>query len=153
MFDYKLEHVCSYTATLQSPPEVIGPVPEGLRLNVYVTGGEVTGPKLRGRIRPVGADWLTIRRDGIGLLDVRATMETHDGALIYVAYNGIGDLGQDGYEKALRGEFPARMQLRTAPRFTCSHPDYTWVNRFQYVNVGEVSFETFVVEYDVYALR
>lgn len=152
MFDYSLEHVCSYSATLENPPEMIGPVAEGLRLNVYVTGGEVTGPKLRGRIRPVGADWLTIRTDGMAILDVRATMETHDGALIYLSYSGVGDLGERGHEKFLRGDFPAILPLRTAPRMQSSHPDYLWVNRFQFLNVGEVDFETFVVAYDMYAV-
>ena len=57
----QLEYICSYWATLTTP-EVIGPVAEGLRLNVYVTDGEVLGPQLRGRLRPVGGDWLLIRR-------------------------------------------------------------------------------------------
>ena len=153
MFDYTMEHICSYTATLESPPELIGPTPEGLRLNVYVTGGEVTGPRLRGRVRPVGGDWLTIRTDGVGILDVRATIETHDGALIYIAYTGVGDLGEDGHARFLGGEPPRVLPLRTAPRLQTSHPDYTWVNRFQYVNVGEVDFESFAVAYDLYALR
>jgi Protein of unknown function (DUF3237) len=82
MFAYSLEHICSYCAQLQNPLEVIGPVPEGIRINFYVTSGEVTGPKIRGILRPVGGDWFTIRTDGIGLLDVRATIETHDNALI-----------------------------------------------------------------------
>jgi hypothetical protein len=81
MIEYRLEHVMSYTAKL-TEPEVIGPVPEGIRLNIYVTGGEISGPRLSGKLRPVGADWLTIRRDWIGILDVRATMETTEGALI-----------------------------------------------------------------------
>ena len=153
MFDYTMEHICSYSATLQNPPEVIGPLPEGLRLNVYVTGGEVKGPKLQGKVRPVGGDWLTIRTDGVAILDVRATVETHDGALIYIAYQGVGDLGEDGYAKFLEGQPPKTLRLRTAPRMHSSHPSYTWVNRLQFVNIGEVDFETFVVAYDVYALR
>ena len=36
MFAYGLEHVCSYSAQLQNPPEVIGPVPEGIRVNFYL---------------------------------------------------------------------------------------------------------------------
>ncbi len=46
MFDYELEHVFSYAVTL-AEPEVVGPVPAGVRANLYATGGEVTGPKLR----------------------------------------------------------------------------------------------------------
>jgi Protein of unknown function (DUF3237) len=106
MFEYRLEHIMSYNATL-AEPEVIGPLADGLRLNVYVTGGEITGPKVLGKVRPVGADWLTIRRDGIGILDVRATMETNDGALIYVTLDGTLDLGEDGYEQFLQGKLPS----------------------------------------------
>ena len=32
MLDYKLEHIFSYAVTLK-PPEVIGPVPGGVRVN------------------------------------------------------------------------------------------------------------------------
>jgi hypothetical protein len=63
MIEYRLEHIMSYTAKL-TEPEVIGPLPEGIRVNICVTGGEISGPRLSGKLRPVGADWLTIRRDG-----------------------------------------------------------------------------------------
>jgi hypothetical protein len=76
-----LEYLFSYRATL-APPEVIGPIAEGIRINFYVTAGEVSGPKMRGRLRTVGGDWLLLRPDGVGLLDVRATMELDNGALI-----------------------------------------------------------------------
>ena len=153
MHDYELEHICSIKATLENPPEVIGPTPEGLRLNVYITGGEVRGPRLNGRLRPVGADWLTIRSDGVGVLDIRATMETEDGALIYVAYQGLADAGEDGYQKFLEGTPPPRVPIRGAPRFHTSHPDYLWLNRIQCLNVGEVDLENWVVDYDLYTFK
>ncbi len=53
MFDYELEHILSYSVTL-APPEVIGPVPEGIRANFYATAGEVKGPKVYGKFRLVG---------------------------------------------------------------------------------------------------
>ncbi len=40
MIDYKLENICSYTASLAAAREVIGPVPEGIKANFYVTGGD-----------------------------------------------------------------------------------------------------------------
>ena len=64
--------------------EVIGPIPKGLRLIFYVTGGAVDGPKCKGSIVAVGGDWLTIRANGVGVLDVR-----EDDALICVAHSGI----------------------------------------------------------------
>lgn len=45
MNDYKLEHICSYTGRLTAAPEIIGPVPEGIRVNFYSAGGEITGPR------------------------------------------------------------------------------------------------------------
>jgi hypothetical protein len=154
MYGYKpeLEHICSYSATLHTPFEVIGPTPSGLRINAYVSGGEVTGPRLRGRILPVGADWLTVREDGIGVLDVRATLETHDGALIYLEYGGVLDLGADGLQRMLSGNPPARAPIRAAPRMLTAHPDYLWLNRLQLVNIGEADFTAATVYYDVYAL-
>jgi hypothetical protein len=118
MYGYQpdLEHVFSYSATLHAPFEVLGETPAGLRINAYVSGGEISGPRLRGRVRPVGADWLTLRRDGIGVLDVRATLETDDGALLYLEYGGVLDLGEDGYQRMLAGNPPARAPIRAAPR-------------------------------------
>ena len=151
MYDYKMEHIFSYKATL-SEPEVIGVTPEGLRLNIYVTGGDVEGPRLRGKLRPVGADWLTIREDGVAVLDVRATIETHDGALIYVTYGAVGELGEDGYQRFLDGNPPTHFPIRGAVRVITSHPDYLWLNRLQCVNIGEGNLVESYAAYDVYAL-
>ena len=90
MFPLDAEHLFAYTATLQAPPEAIGPVPEGARANFYVTGGQVLGPRLRGKLRPVGADWGTVRSDGLLAVDARITLELDDGALVYAHYHGLG---------------------------------------------------------------
>ncbi|HEY8011795.1 MAG TPA: DUF3237 domain-containing protein [Rudaea sp.] len=148
-----MQHLFSYSATLRAPPEVIGPVPEGIRATFYITGGEFSGPRLRGRLLAQGGDWFTVRHDGVGVLDVRGTIETNDGALIYLAYQGLSDLGTDGYAKFLRGELPPTLPLRTAPVLRCAHPDYAWLHRTQMVGVGEVDLQRFVVAYDVYAVQ
>ena len=147
----ELEHICSYWATL-SPPEIIGPLAEGHRINVYVTNGEITGPKMRGRLRNVGGDWLCLRPDGIGILDVRATLELDDGALIYTSYGGVADFGRDGYGRFLAGNPPARVPLRIAPRYYTGHSAYLWLNRLQCLGTGDVDMEQMRVSYDIYAL-
>ena len=152
MINYNLEHIFSYSAT--SHPEVIGPVPEGIRANFYVDGGEVSGPKLRGKLRPVGADWLTIRTDGVAILDVRTTIETHDGALVYLTYTGMMDLGEDGYQKFLRGESASgSLPIQTNPRCHTAHPDYQWLNRLFCLGIGQAFLDRGEVVYDVYAVR
>jgi hypothetical protein len=147
-----LEYICSYWATLASP-EVIGPIPEGVRVNFFVTAGEVSGPKMRGRLRTFGGDWLLLRTDGVGLLDVRATMELDDGALIYTTYGGVVDLGPDGYGQFLKGVLPPRLNLRIAPRYHTGHPDYLWLNRLQCVGVGVFDVPQSKVSYDICAMR
>ena len=153
MIDYKLEHIFTVTGTLAAPPEVIGPLPEGFRVNFYSSGGEITGPKLRGKVRAAGGDWLTVRKDGVGLLDVRTTYESHDGALILVTYLGLGDLGEDGYEKFARGEMPPVVPLKISPRFFTTHPSYVWMNRLHCLGVGEYHAAKNAATYDIYAVR
>jgi Protein of unknown function (DUF3237) len=152
MFDYDLEHIFSYTATLDAP-EVVGPVPEGIRANFYWPGGEVSGPKLQGKLRPVGGDWFTVRTDGVGILDVRATLELNEGVLVYIAFMGVGDLGAEGYERFLRGDLPPTVALRVAPRLRTAHPDFVWLNRLQCLGIGEFNAENSRLGFDVYAVH
>ncbi|WP_160382457.1 DUF3237 domain-containing protein [Pseudooceanicola pacificus] len=67
----------------------LGAVPQGYeRRIVTVSGGTFEGHDLRGRIRPGGGDFLTIRSDGAYHLDVRLVLETDGGELIYMTYIG-----------------------------------------------------------------
>jgi hypothetical protein len=151
-FAPQLEYVMSYNATLAAA-EVIGPLPEGVRVNFYVTDGLFEGPNVRGRLLPVGGDWLTIRTDGIGVLDVRATLETDDKALIYISYTGVLDLGPEGHARFLEGKLPPYIPLRVSSRLHTAHPKYQWMNRHQYVQFGEADVEALTVRYDVYRMK
>jgi hypothetical protein len=84
----KLEYLMSYRADLK-PPVEIGAVPSGNRRIFDVTGGTFEGPRMKGRLLASGGDWLLIGNDGVGRLDVRGTLETDDGARIYVQYHGV----------------------------------------------------------------
>src|SRR4051794_6864746 len=54
-----------------------------------VDGGTFEGPKMRGRVLGEGADWVSWRQDGTMVIDVRTALETDDGALISMQYEGI----------------------------------------------------------------
>ena len=152
MIEYRLEHLFSFNAFLDM--DVIGPVAEGVRINFRVTSGEINGPTLRGKLRPTGGDWLTLRTDGVAHLDVRVTFESEDGALIDASYTGVADLGEDGHSRFLAGEPPpSGLPLRVVPRFQTSHPAYAWLNRLQCLGIGESFLERGEVRYDVYAVR
>jgi len=133
------------------PPEAIGPVSEGLRVTFYISGGDVSGPRCTGKVLPVGGDWILLRRDGVGMVDCRATFQTDDGALIYTSYKGVLDPGPDAYEQFLNGTLAPVFPIRIAPRFQTAHPAYAWMNRVQAYGVGEVNMATASVTYQVYA--
>ena len=50
------------------------------------------GDRLKGSIVGPGGDWLLIGEDGYGRLDVRNTVQTVDGAVIYVQSYGLVEL-------------------------------------------------------------
>lgn len=149
-FPLHLDYLCTVSAQLNGNPEVIGETPEGLRVNWYLAGGVVAGPKLNARIRPGGGDWMTIRPDGIGVLEIRATFETDDGALIDMHTSGVYELGEDGYQNFLDCKWPNTPMVRTAPQFLTADPRYKWLNRLQCFGVGEVRMSEFLVIYDLY---
>ena len=96
---------------------------------------------------------MTVRTDGVGCLDVRFTIETHDGALIYATHSGTMHLGDDGYEKFLRRELPSTIPLQVVGNYRTAHPVYKWINRVQCMGVGSAFVQEGQVQYDNYAIR
>ena len=94
-----------------------------------------------------------VTQHGVCFLDVRATFESNDGALISAEYNGVSDPGEDTYQRFLDGDPPEKLVIRGVPRVQTSHPDYLWMNRVQCVSIGEANLVDWVVSYDVYGLR
>lgn len=152
-FTPEFKFVASVKVFVSKTPEVIGDTPDGLRINYFLDGGGVTGPDLQAHFLPRGTDYLTIRRDGVAILQVRATMKTNDGALITEENTGFLDMGQGGYERALRGEFPDYAALQVAPKFMTAHANYLWMNRHEFIGVGRVSTVDDLVEYDLYVVN
>jgi hypothetical protein len=145
----KLEYLMTYHAELEPPVEV-GAVPSGVRRIVDVKGGAFEGPRLKGRILPGGGDWLLVGNDGVARLDVRATLETHDGARIYVQYPGVLVLNERIAQALARGGETryGETYFMTQPRFETGDPRYAWLNSV--VAVGEGRVRPGVVEYRVY---
>jgi hypothetical protein len=152
MFAPALEHLATITAQLDSA-EVIGDTPEGVRLNFYALGGQVRGPRLNGQILARASDHLIVRRDGVGLIQVQATVLTSDGAYLAAEYYGSLEVGEDGYARAKAGNLPAITPLTIAPRFSTADPRYLWVNRLQCIGVGNVLTQVGRLQYDLYAAR
>jgi hypothetical protein len=133
----KTEFLCKIEVTLD-PVRDLGETPLGRRRIIGITGGRFAGPRLAGRVLPGGADWQLIRPDGVACLDARYTLETADGALIYVNNKGYRHGPTEIIEKLARGEEvdPALYYMRATPWFETSAPDYVWLNRTVCVATG-----------------
>ncbi|UCE87215.1 MAG: DUF3237 domain-containing protein [Deltaproteobacteria bacterium] len=145
----KLEHLLTYRADLKAPVEV-GTGPFGTRTIFDVTGGTAEGPRLRGRLLASGGDWLLVDANGTGFLDVRGTLETDDGARIYIHYHGVLVLREEILAALARGEATdfGDTYFMTQPRFETGDPRYAWLNRVVAVAEGRVLPNA--VEYRVY---
>jgi len=150
-FEPKLEHLFDMHAGLE-PPQLIGAAPAGTRQIFIVKGGDVDGPRLRGELLPGGGDWATMRPDGAVQLDVRATLKTDDGALIYAYYSGIiGDAMKTAGRVFSGEEVPLRdYYFYSNPLFQTGAEKYEWLNRVVAIGRGKVAAGA--VEYRVWAV-
>jgi hypothetical protein len=82
-------------------------------------------------VLPGGADWQLVRADGVADLEARYTLETHDGALIYVRNRGYRHGPADVMRRLAAGEAvdPSLYYMRTTPRFETGDARYAWLNR------------------------
>jgi hypothetical protein len=137
-----LRHVADLIVSVGEPIE-IGRVAAGLnsgnvRRVIPIRGGEVRGPRLRGRVLPGGADYQSIREDGLTDLHARYLIETEDATRIYVENSGIRRGPPELMEKLARGEIvdPALIYFRSAPRFETASPGYEWLMRSLFLCSG-----------------
>lgn len=96
-----------------------------------VAGGTFSGPRIAGTVHPGGADWIT-QVSGHSSLDVRITLETDDGELIYMSYTGIVNAGY----------------WRVRPIFHTASEKYDWLNHTVFVGknkqvAGKVAYDIF----------
>ena len=121
------------------PAQDVGHVAKGARRFVPIAGGEVSGPKLSGKVLPGGGDWQTIRDDGVAELEARYTLRTDDGALIFVRNYGLRHGPPDVIAALAAGGAvdPASYYFRGATFFETSAPRYVWLSRQIVVCVGE----------------
>jgi uncharacterized protein DUF3237 len=121
-----------------APAQELGAGPLGRRRIIAITGGRFIGERLSGRVLPGGADWQVIRADGVAELDARYTLETADGALVYVRNHGYRHGPEDVLKRLAAGENidPARYYMRTTPLFETGDARYAWLNRLVCVASG-----------------
>lgn len=149
----KLEPLMTMRADLK-PPQEVGAGPYGTRMIFEVSGGSFEGEKLRGRVLSCGGDWLLIGPDGLGRIDVRVTLETDDGARLYLQYHGIIEMNA-GVMSALQGGDATHygdQYFMTAPRLETGDARYAWLSQLVMVGEGR-ALPGPAVEYKVYVCR
>jgi muconolactone delta-isomerase len=143
---YRLE------ATLGEPLD-LGETPRGHRRIVPLTGGTFTGPEISGRLLPGGsADWQMVQPDGTALADIRYTLQSDHGALLYVQSQGVRHGSAEVLARLGRGEQVSASQytFRTATRIETAVPELERLNKGVFVSVGgrypgSVIYETYLV--------
>jgi hypothetical protein len=129
-----------YTSRVEiAAPLNLGGTPRGHRRIINITEGEFSGPRLSGRVLPGGADWQLVRSDGIVEVDARYTLETDDGALIYITNWGLRHGPPEVIARLGAGEAvdASEYYFRTTPVFETSDFRYAWLNGIIAVAVGE----------------
>lgn len=152
-FPARLEHLAHVRVVLAREPELIGETPAGFVVNWAPLSGTVDGPALHATVIPAGEHQTVVRADGIGVLSVSVTIQTHDRALIAVSYSGTVDYGEDWAERLPLGNWPDVLPVRSHTRLLTSDRRYRWLNRLACLGVGEVRPPEYVYSYDMYAVR
>ena len=143
---YRLE------ATIAQPLDV-GETTQGHRRIVPLTGGTFTGPQLNGKLLPgASADWQIVLPDGTAVGDVRYTLETDGGDLLYVQSRGVRHGSAEVLGRLARGERvdASEYTFRTSTQIETAAPDLAWLNKGVFISVGGrqatgVIYETYLV--------
>jgi hypothetical protein len=123
-----------------APVQVI-PSPAGTRFIYAAQRGTVEGERLRGEVLPGGGDWVIVGTDGIGRVDVRATIRTDDGELIFMTSTGVIHLSHEKLEALGNGAHIRWDEgyIRTSPLFETGSERYAWLNGTVTIAVNELA--------------
>ena len=143
---YRLE------AVLGEPLD-FGAVSQGHRRIVPQIGGTFEGPDVKGKLLPgASADWQIVLADGTVLADIRYTLQTDDGALLYVQSRGVRHGSADVLARLARGEDveASEYTFRTSTQIETASARLGWLNRGVFISVGgrlrgTVIYETYLV--------
>ena len=141
----ELVPLCTLGVQLQ-PPIAVGTGCAGTRVIFEVASAQVKGDRLRAEMTgAAAADWQLIGPEGTATLDVRATLRTDDGAIIFMQCNG-----KSPSDSSQGVQLPATIYV--APRFETGDERYAWLNRIQAVGKGTIH-EDLSLDYEWYEVR
>jgi hypothetical protein len=133
-----LDFIFAARVTVDAPLD-LGDVAKGGRRIVPITGGDFSGPRMRGAVLPGGADWQVLRGDGVAELEARYTLRTDDDALIYVRNHGLRHGPPEVIAALAAGQpvDPSQYYFRGATFFETGAARYAWLTKYIIVCTGE----------------
>jgi hypothetical protein len=148
----RLTRVYRLEAAVGEPLD-LGDVSQGHRRIIPLTGGTFTGPELNGQLLPgVSADWQIVLPDGTTLGDIRYTLQTDDGALLYVQSRGVRYGSAEVLARLGRGDDvdASEYTFRTSTQIETASRALDWLNKGVFISVGGrrqggVIYETYLV--------
>jgi muconolactone delta-isomerase len=148
----RLSKVFRLEATL-APPIDLGDIAGGHRRIVPLTGGTFHGPDINGELLPgASADWQIILPDGTALGDIRYTLQTDDGDLLYVQSRSVRHGSTEVLARLARGDEvdASEYTFRTSTRIETAAPALEWLNKGVFIGVAGrqatgVIYETYLV--------
>jgi muconolactone delta-isomerase len=151
--DPRLRPVYRLEATLGEPVD-LGDTGHGHRRIVPLTGGTFTGPTITGKLLAgASADWQTVLPGGTAIGDIRYTLQTDSGAVLYVQSRGVRHGSAEVLARLARGENvdPSEYTFRTSTQIETASAALDWLNKGVFVSVGGrqasgVVYETYLVE-------
>jgi hypothetical protein len=107
---------------------------------VSVLGGEITGPRLTGRVVPQsGGDWPRLWASGLVEFEAHYILEASDGTPIYICNRGIAYSNPETMAKLEAGQHvdPDETYCRITPRFEVPAGPHEWLARTIFVGTAE----------------
>jgi hypothetical protein len=149
----RLRKVYRLEATLGQALD-LGDVTSGHRRIVPQTGGTFVGPELSGKLLAgASADWQIVLPDGTALGDIRYTLQTDRGDLLYVRSRSVRHGSAEVLARLGRGEDVDASEyiFRASTQIESAAPDLDWLNKGVFVSVGGrqatgVIYETYLLE-------
>lgn len=131
------------------------PVDQSLIIANLPAGGSVDGPQIKGKLLAPAADWLRVMPSGVIRLDVRATIQTDDGAVVFVTYNGVIQCSKEQGDRLNGGQElkAGDCYFLNAPTFETKSEKYGWLNAVQAIGKMVSIKGGDHVDYDLFAVK
>lgn len=132
----------------------IGPAPDEVILHYVVASGTFQGPHMHlTAIANCGAEWGTVRGDGVIAFESRQILRTPRDDLVCASLFGLYDVGDDGYIDALDGALSSKVHAEFVVRFQVAAREYRWLNRGLFIGDGERDFGAHSLELRIFSLE